>query len=93
MYLKEHEERCREFFGKPFTEVHRFLDQYAKEKGLDVHREWLHNPYGVAKVVMIYGEEARCAALLHLYDDYEYFQHYTEEGKQRKDIYDYIYDY
>ncbi len=29
MKLEEHEDECRQVLGKPFTEVHRFLDQFA----------------------------------------------------------------
>lgn len=90
MFRQEHEERCIEFFGKPFTEVHQFLDQHVFALGLDGHRRVLHNPEGVGLVVEKFGEDARCPALLHLYDDFEYFQYYTAEGKERKDPYDYL---
>ncbi len=82
----QHENRCIEFFGKPFTEVHEYLDQFAREVGLANHRGILHNPEGVEKVVKEFGEEARCPALLHLYDDYEYFQHYNREGKKYRTV-------
>lgn len=88
MRREEHEARCREFFGDGFGEVHAFLDQYAfatdraKETGQPdfAHRGILHNPEGVEQCVQIYGEIARCPALLHLYDDYEYFNYYDQQG-------------
>lgn len=91
MYLFEHEARCLEFFGSPFTEVHEFLDQFAKKVGLHKHRQFLHNPEGIIKIVNLFGESARCPALLHLYDDYEYFQYWDNTGHLRKNIKDYIY--
>ena len=89
MRREEHELRCIEFFGDGFGEVHAFLDQYAFDTPMAqhtghpnaAHRDILHNPEGIEQVVRKYGEIARCPALLHLYDDYEYFQHYTQEGK------------
>lgn len=92
MWIEQHEQRCIEFFGKPFTEVHRFLDQFANKVGLHKHRQYLHNPEGVEKVVSRFGEEARCPALLHLYDDYEYFQYYDSHGKLRETITSYMFE-
>jgi len=83
MHRHEHEQRCIEFLGAPYTEVHIFLDQMAAHVGLDLHRQYLHNPGGVEKVVREYGEEVRCAALLHLYDDYEYYQYWNDFGLLR----------
>jgi len=92
MWTSEHEQRCIEFFGKPFTEVHVYLDQYAKIVGVERHRPYLHNPAGVELVVENFGEEARCPALLHLYDDYEYYQYYDTQGKLRPTIASYLFE-
>ncbi len=86
MWKEEHEERCVEFFGKPYSEVHEFLDSMANKVGLEKHRQYLHNPEGVEKVVELFGEDARCPALLHLYDDFEYYQYWTTQGKLRTNV-------
>lgn len=80
MRRKEHEERCIEFFGKPYAEVHEWLDYLYKDFGY-MHRTIRHTPVGVDQVVMMFGEDARCPALLHLYDDMEYFNYYNADGK------------
>ncbi len=92
MWLQEHEERCIEFFGKPFTEVHRFLDGFAREVGKENHRQYLHNPAGVEEAVAKFGEGVRCAALLHLYDDFEYFQYWDAFGNLRHTVKDVFYE-
>lgn len=100
MDREQHEARCILFFGEPWTEVHAFFDQYAfasvKSKVTGYpdasHRQILHNHEGVEQCVLNFGEEARCPALLHLFDDYEYFQHYNEDGTVKKSTNDRLLD-
>ena len=70
MKLEEHEKQSVEVFGKPWTEVHVFLDQfYPKFRGAE-HRRVLHHTAGVNEVVRRFGEEARPVAELHIKEDW-----------------------
>jgi len=69
MRLDEHERSSVEKFGKPFTEVHLFLDQYCGRFGVSLHRLLLHHRLGVEKVRERYGDEAAEAAVQHIMDD------------------------
>ena len=72
--IKEHAKDCKYFLGKPYWEVHKFLDQYAAlfpvEHFVEYHRTFLHNSYGVGIIEAKWGVEAKIAALIHLYRDY-----------------------
>lgn len=70
MKLEEHEKQSVEHFGKPWTEVHCFLDQFFPMfRGAD-HRRVLHTKEGVVEVVKRFGEEARPVAELHIKEDW-----------------------
>lgn len=70
MKLEEHERVSLEHFGKKWTEVHCFLDQFFPMfRGAD-HRRILHTVEGVNEVVRRFGEEARPVAELHIKDDW-----------------------
>jgi len=70
MHIKEHEAHCEKELGKPFTEVHIFLDQFAIKYNMNlVHRTILHHHLGVALVGLLMGQEATGAAKLHVVDD------------------------
>lgn len=70
MHISNHEQRCVKKLGKPFTDVHVFLDQFAHKYGMSlVHRMILHHQLGVALVGLLIGPEAMHAARLHVVDD------------------------
>lgn len=70
MKLEEHEKQSVEYFGKPWTEVHVFLDQYFPMfRGAD-HRRILHTVEGLREVVKRFGEESRPVAELHIKEDW-----------------------
>ncbi len=67
------EDHCREsafFFGKPFDEVHRWLDEFAgsKEYGMR-HRKKRHHLQGIEDVRMKWGDLAASAARQHIISD------------------------
>ena len=71
MKLEEHEKQSIDVFGKPWTEVHVFLDQFFPLfRGAD-HRRILHHETGVNEVVRRFGEEARPVAELHIKMDWK----------------------
>ena len=70
MKQAEHEKHCEEQFGKAFSRVHAFLDQYATRfRGIN-HRRLLHHRLGVERVVAQFGEEARGPAEQHIQLDF-----------------------
>ncbi|WP_243357588.1 hypothetical protein [Fundidesulfovibrio terrae] len=70
MHLVDHEQHCIKELGKPFTEVHEFLDQFASKYGMSLaHRIILHHRLGVELVGLLMGPEAKAAAKLHVVDD------------------------
>ena len=68
MKASEHAVSCTKEFGKPFYEVHHFLDQFYGEYGIS-HWILLHHRLGVELIVKKYGEEARAPAELHIRQD------------------------
>lgn len=64
----QHIDCSRKTFGKPWLEVHRFLDQYFPDFGM-YHRIVLHHERGIDLVVAKFGEEARPIAEQHILDD------------------------
>jgi hypothetical protein len=71
MTFEEHKANSIKLFGKPFKEVHAFLDQYAI-KYSDFHRKIFHHAEGVRLVVQKFGEESRRHAEQHIIDDMGY---------------------
>lgn len=66
MKQEEHERLCSETFGKPFAEVHAYLDQYYPMFRNNNHRLLLHHQQGIELVVERFGEEARGPAEQHI---------------------------
>jgi len=69
MKLEGHEKSCLKKLGKPYTEVHLFLDQFF-DKYKTSHRILLHHQVGVDLVVKHFGEDSRQAAITHIIDDF-----------------------
>jgi len=71
--LKVHEQDCIELLGKPFTEVHRWLDEFALKYPVEIfeekHRFFRHNKEGIEEVRKMWGDEASEAARLHIARD------------------------
>ncbi len=70
MRIAEHAKHCEEVLGKPYTEVHVFLDQSALKYNMRfTHRMILHHRLGVEIVGLELGPDAKEAARLHIRDD------------------------
>lgn len=73
--IEVHRRDCQELLGEEFPEIHRWLDQYAKDFPppvfYDYHRTLLHNSYGLAIIRAQWGEKAYEAGKLHLARDYD----------------------
>lgn len=74
--ISVHEKDCIFLLKNPWTDVHKYLDQYAQKfpptKYAEYHRSYLHNSYGVIIIRALFGEEAYKAALIHIYRDWTY---------------------
>lgn len=66
----EHEEHCKANLGKPWSEVHKWLDHYFLLVPTATHRIVLHHQLGIELGVKEFGEEVREALELHIRDDF-----------------------
>lgn len=67
------EEHCREskkLFGKPYKEVHKWLDEFAgtPEFGMK-HRKIRHHQEGINQIEKLFGKEAAKVAKQHIISD------------------------
>ena len=90
MKLEEHENSCVKKLGRPFTEVHVFLDQYQTRFG-ELHRRFLHHRLGLELISNRLGPEAKRAAENHILDDFGFIPNswidmvsYTPEPDRRQ---------
>jgi len=67
------EEHCREstlLFGKPYEEVHKWLDEFQKAPGIGMkHRRFRHHEAGVKEVERLWGGDAGKVARQHIISD------------------------
>ena len=70
MNLEEHESQALKTFGKPWTEVHKWLDEFAftPQYGMR-HRRVRHHRAGVEEARKLFGDEGADAALQHIKSD------------------------
>jgi len=65
-------EDCVKELGKPYEEVHNWLDALWATLGVK-HRSARHHMEGVQEIIKMYGEEAGKAAIIHIKRDYDGF--------------------
>jgi hypothetical protein len=67
------EDHCREsmnLFGKPYKEVHLWLDEFAGSERYGFrHRKVRHHEAGIAEVCRLFGREAGVPAKQHIVSD------------------------
>jgi len=70
MKLEEHEKESLVIFGKPYTEIHLWLDEFAgtPEYGMR-HRRKRHHKEGLREAERLFGWDAALAARLHIMSD------------------------
>jgi len=76
---EEHEARSLDILGKPWTEIHAWLDQYFDECPGSAHRVILHHRPGLELGVSRFGEAALPVLELHLMDDFGFIPRSPEE--------------
>ncbi len=78
--LQEHCEQSARTFGRPFEEVHRWLDEFAGKPPYGMrHRHLRHHQAGVDEARRIFGDDAAKAAKQHIEMDL------AQEGWTRSD--------
>jgi hypothetical protein len=87
------EEHCSEsilLFGKPFEEVHLWLDEFAGKPPFGMkHRRLRHHLAGIMEVERKYGKEAALAARQHIISDLK-MEGWKETDPFPKDEADYV---
>ena len=70
MTLEEHCKKSEKLFGKPCEEVHKWLDEFSGEPGIEMrHRRIRHHEAGIREVMELFGEEAGKVARQHIISD------------------------
>ena len=88
--LQEHCMESLTSFGKPFVEVHRWLDEFAGNETFGMrHRKKRHHLAGIEEVRRRLGEEAALAARQHILCDLKQ-EGWTESDRIPKNEADYV---
>lgn len=78
--FEKHCEESVQLFGRPFEEVHRWLDEFAGSPGVGMkHRRKRHHEAGIRQVIELFGEQAGQTARQHIISDLK------EEGRTEHD--------
>lgn len=64
----KHCEESVELFGKPYEEVHLWLDEFSEQLGFQ-HRQKRHHREGIRQVERLFGKDAGQAAKQHIISD------------------------
>ena len=87
------EAHCAEsviLFGKPFAEVHRWLDEFAGQPPCGMrHRSVRHHAAGIRQAAALWGTEAAAAARQHIISDLK-MQGWIETDPFPEDEADYV---
>ena len=88
--FKDHCQESVRLFGKPYEEVHNWLDEFmgTQEYGMR-HRKLRHHLEGVGRVVELFGKEAGEVARRHIISDLQE-EGWTEADHFPKDQADYL---
>lgn len=70
MRFEDHCEESIRLFGKPYEEVHLWLDEFAGKPPYGMrHRKLRHHLEGIKEVEKLFSEEAALAAKAHIISD------------------------
>ena len=90
MNLEDHCGESRRFFGKPYDEVHIWLDEFMGAPGIGAkHRRIRHHEAGIREAMKLFGEDAGKVARQHIISDLE-MEGWTEEDHFPLDEEDYV---
>jgi hypothetical protein len=87
------EEHCIEsikLFGRPYEEVHRWLDEFAGKPGIGMkHRRFRHHAAGMLEAGRLFGSDAVPAARRHIISDLM-MEGWTEDNRFPLNEEDYV---
>ena len=87
--IETHCKDCEAVLGKPYLEVHEWLDAYAKEYNpflyFELHRKFRHHDEGVEEAKKLFGHYGAQAAKLHIIRDCELYLGYFDIRALRED--------
>jgi hypothetical protein len=66
--LEQHEADCVKMLGKPFRDVHLWLDEYSRTQG-GLHRKFRHHREGIEEARILFGNDGAAAAIVHILRD------------------------
>lgn len=72
MRFEEHCRRTSEIFGQPYEEIHRWLDEFARNYSPSErykHRKFRHHLEGIQEAREVFGDIGALVAALHILDD------------------------
>jgi hypothetical protein len=88
--FEKHCEESAQLFGRPFEEVHRWLDEFAGAPGIGMkHRRKRHHEAGIRQAMKLFGELAGQAARQHIISDLKE-EGWTELDHFPRDEEDYV---
>jgi hypothetical protein len=88
--LEAHCAETERILGKPYTEVHKWLDKFFLDKTLGArHRRKRHHEQGIREAVSLFGEEAGLAARMHIITDLKE-EGWKDSDRFPKDEKDYV---
>jgi hypothetical protein len=88
--LETHCQESERQFGKPWVEVHKWLDEFAGKPGHGMrHRRVRHHLEGIRQVRELFGDEAASVARQHIVADLKE-EGWTESDPFPKDERDYV---
>jgi hypothetical protein len=88
--FEEHRAESVRLFGRPFEEVHRWLDEFAGRSPAELGDEWKrHHESAIIEVRLRWGPEAAAAARLHVVSDLK-SEGWTEDKPFPKHEWDYV---
>jgi hypothetical protein len=91
MMLEDHEKRSLDYFGAEYTEVHKWLDEFAGMPHCGMkHRKFRHHLAGIEEVRKMWGDEAAAVAKLHITDDFKWLEGWKDGDPFPKDEKHYV---
>lgn len=81
---------CEQVLGKPYLEVHEWIDAFAKKYSpklyLEKHRMYRHHDEGVQRAIKKFGHYGGLAAKLHIIRDNSWYVHFDINKVRENDI-------
>lgn len=88
--LEAHCAETEKVLGKPYVEVHRWLDEFFRTPEYGArHRRKRHHEQGIREVIKLFGEQAGVVARMHIITDLKE-EGWTESDRFPRDETEYV---